>query len=320
MPNNQAQEAVQNASSDGTVVRSVMVAAPAEVVYETVADVTRWPQLLASVVHVEHRAGDTADHDEVDIWALRGENQVRNWTNHRTLDPANLRIAFENPLAEGEWRVVPVDDDTVELSVTHDFAVPGAAQGASQHIDAQLAEFKDAAERHAELAELTISFEDPLFIGGAAADAYELLYRAEQWPDRFPHVTRIDLTEDVPNIQFFDMDTLTPDARPHTTRSVRVCFPHGKIVYKQISLAPLLSAHTGHWTFTETPEGTVAEARHTATINPANLHLLAPDATVQDARSYLRRVLSANSVANLRFAKDYAEGIADSRGKETADA
>ncbi|MYW65846.1 aromatase [Streptomyces sp. SID8379] len=304
---------------DAPVVRSITVAAPADVVYDTVADVARWPQLLASVVHIEHRPGE-AGTDEVDIWALRGENQVRTWTNLRTLDREALRIGFANPLAEGEWRVVPNDDDTVTLTVSHDFAMPGAAQGALPHIDAQLAEFKEAAERHAELTELTIEFADPLFIAGAVEDAYELLYRAEQWPDRFPHVTRIDLSEDVPNIQFFDMDTLTPDGRPHTTRSVRICFPHGKIIYKQITLAPLLSAHTGHWVFTETPEGTVAEARHTATVNPANLHLLKPDATVKDARAYLRRALSANSVANLRYAKEYAEDIADGKLKESVDA
>ncbi|MEU7040258.1 aromatase/cyclase [Streptomyces varsoviensis] len=316
MPNTQAPEA----APDAAVVRSTVVAAPADVVYDTVADVARWPQLLSSVVHVEHTPGADPGTDEVEIWALRGENQVRNWTNHRTLDRDALRIGFANPLAEGEWRVEARDDGTATLTVSHDFAVPAAARGAVPHIEAQLAEFQEAAERHAELAELTIEFADPLFIGGAPRDAYELLYRAEQWPDRFPHVTRIDMTEDVPNVQFFDMDTLTPDGRPHTTRSVRICFPHGKIVYKQISLAPLLTAHTGHWVFEETPEGTLAEARHTATIDPANLELLKPGATVQDARAYLRRVLSANSVANLRFAKEYAEDIADNGRKETVDA
>ncbi|BFO18355.1 hypothetical protein SHKM778_47430 [Streptomyces sp. KM77-8] len=55
---------------------------------------------------------------------------------------------------------------------------------------------------------------------------------------------------------------------------MRVCLPGNKIVYKQISLPALLDGHTGHWVFTETPEGVVAHARHTATIKPSALPLL----------------------------------------------
>jgi hypothetical protein len=100
---------------------------------------------------------------------------------------------------------------------------------------------------------------------------------------------------------------VTPDGRAHTTRSVRICFPNRKIVYKQIGLPPLLTAHLGHWLFEENPEGLIASARHEATIKPSALSLLAPEATVQDARRYLRKVLSANSMSNLRIAKDLVE-------------
>jgi len=108
-------------------------------------------------------------------------------------------------------------------------------------------------------------------------------------------------------VQFFDMDTRTPDGASHTTRSVRLCFAPDLIVYKQIRLPKLLDAHTGHWKLDSTPEGTVATARHTATIKPSALSLLGPDTTVAGARRYLRRVLSANSLNTLRRAKDFAE-------------
>jgi len=155
--------------------------------------------------------------------------------------------------------------------------------------------------------DLTISFADPLFIGGALSDVYRFLYEADKWPQRVDHVSRIVLTEDTPNVQFFDMDTRTPDGSSHTTRSVRLCFPEELIVYKQIKLPALLDAHTGHWKFTVTREGVVAEARHTATIKPSALSILGPGTTVEDARRYLRRVLSANSLNSLRCAKAYAE-------------
>ncbi|WP_399930702.1 aromatase/cyclase [Streptomyces kanamyceticus] len=313
------------------VERSVEVRAPAEVVFDLVVDVERWPQLLGAVAHVERTvSGGTSD--EVRIWAVRGTDQVAAWTSRRTLDHEGLRITFRNePPAgiatesSGEWRVVARPDGTSVLTVRHVFmpaagtpalAVESMAAGIDRHCEVQLGELRYAAECREELAELTVSFEDPLFIGGTAEDSYALLYRAREWPERFPHVTRIDMTEDVPGIQFFDMDTLSPDGRAHTTRSVRVCTPFHKIVYKQISLAPLLTAHTGHWLFTETPEGVIASARHTATINPAALDMLAPGATVQDARRYLRKALSANSVANLRAAKEYAEERYERRAQE----
>ncbi|MBL1106857.1 aromatase/cyclase [Streptomyces sp. 5-8] len=316
------------------VERSITVRAPADAVYQLVVDVERWPQLIRSVAHIERTAHGAAS-DEVRVWAVRGHDQAASWTSYRDLDHEARTVAFRNdppagPTASsgGEWRVREGADGTSELTVRHTFVladgVPAAAAaevsaGVGQHAEAQLGELAYAAEHREELAELTISFEDPLFIGGTAEDSYALLYRAREWPDRFPHVTRIDMTEDERGIQFFDMDTLTPDGRAHTTRSVRVCMPHHKIVYKQISLAPLLTAHTGHWLFTETPEGVVASARHTATINPDALDLLFPGATVQDARAYLRKALSANSVSNLRFAKEYAEELAERRARERAE-
>jgi C7-C12 aromatase (ARO/CYC) len=99
---------------------------------------------------------------------------------------------------------------------------------------------------------------------------------------------------------------VTPEGRAHTTRSVRICRP-GKIIYKQISLPSVLDAHTGHWQLDETPEGVMATARHTATIKPSALHMFGDNATIADARRYLRRVLSTNSLQTLRHAQTFAE-------------
>ncbi|HET6635348.1 MAG TPA: aromatase/cyclase [Streptomyces sp.] len=315
------------------VERSVPVQAPADAVFAAVVDVENWPQFLRNVVHVERDVHDETS-DEVRIWALRGADAVRSWTSRRILDRTELRVSFRNDpptgpttASGGEWRVEETDDSSAVLTVRHTLtprpdapagAVEEMAAGVGKHSEAQLEELRQAVEHRDELAALTIAFDDPLFISGTAEDSYELLYRADQWPERFPHVTRIDMTEN-DGIQFFDMDTVTPDGRAHTTRSVRICLPHHKIVYKQISLAPLLTAHRGHWLFEETPEGVIATARHSATIKPAALDMLFPGATVRDARRYLRKVFSANSVANLRFAKEYAEERAERALRERLD-
>jgi C7-C12 aromatase (ARO/CYC) len=305
-----------------TVEHAVTMAAPAEDAFDCVHDVARWPQWSTPIAYAE-RSEATGATDLVKVWALRGDESVRVWSSRRELDRAGLRIAFRNEPggdapadARGEWVFREQPGGTTEVTLRHEVAVEsGAAERVREeldrHVTAQLAELKAAAERRKELEELTVDFEDPLFVAGAAEDAYELLYEADKWPERIPHVSALTMTEKVPGIQFFDMDTRTPDGREHTTRSVRVCFPHTRIVYKQIKLPPLLDAHTGHWLFTPVPEGLIVSARHTATIKPSALHLLGPDATVKDARRYLRKVLSANSMGNLRLAKAFAEERAD---------
>lgn len=309
---------------------SVTAQAPAQLAYDLLVDVARWPQYFTPIVHTEHDKVDGAqsETDLVTVWALRGADTVRTWTSRRTLDRTNLRITFVNDpvppglsTAGGEWIFTPQPDGGTKITVRHEFTLAaGAPEDAVTRLTAefannsvrQLDELKAAAERADELAELVVDFTDPLFVCGSVDDAYRILYEADKWPQRLPHVRGLTMTEDVPNIQFFDMLTTTPDGHEHTTRSVRVCLPPHKIVYKQISLPPLLEAHTGHWTFTPAPEGLIAAARHTATIKPSALHLLGEGTTVADARRYLRRALGNNSMTNLRLAKKFAEdGVVD---------
>jgi aromatase len=104
------------------------------------------------------------------------------------------------------------------------------------------------------------------------------------------------------------MDTTAQDGSAHTTQSVRVCFPHHKIVYKQTRLPALMDLHVGEWTLTDSEAGVIAASRHTIAVNPASVAaILGPDAGLEDARRYLRRALSENSLATLGHAKDYAE-------------
>ncbi|WP_275107023.1 aromatase/cyclase [Nocardia arthritidis] len=308
------------------VVEEAMTAhAPAEVLYDLVLDVAAWPQYHRPAIHAE--VSDRTDRgDLVNQWSMAGEHAVRNWQVRRTFDRAGLRIEFAHessasPMsgARGGWRFEPLGPDSTRVVMWHEFETPGASADTVTRLTATtrtntlayLDTLKDTAERGAELAELVVSFEDPLFVAGSVEHAYDYLYRADKWPERIPHVRSLVLTEEIRNIQFFDMETVGPDGNTHTTRSVRICLPPNKIVYKQLAVPPLLSAHTGHWKFTGTPEGIIVSARHTATIEPKALHLLGPGTTVRDARRFLRRVLAANSMTNLRLAKEFAEEFAD---------
>jgi C7-C12 aromatase (ARO/CYC) len=306
-------------STEQQVTESVTIDAGYDVVFDLVREVANWPQFHLPAVHAEILRG-TADGELVQHWSLTGPATVRTWRSLRRTDRSGHRISFEDKDVEspatacrGEWVFTELAPHRTSVELRHHVTAPADAdlgplldritQDSKENLDT----LRVTAERHAELDELVLSFTDPLFIAGSIEDAYDYLYRADLWPERVPHVVALTMTEDVPNIQFFDMDTKTPDGSPHTTRSVRICLPHNLIVYKQTAVPPLLDAHTGHWRFTQTPEGVVAEARHTTTIKRAGLSLLGDGTTVAGARRYLRRVLGGNSLGNLRLAKTFAE-------------
>lgn len=305
---------------------TIDVAAPARDVFDLITSMQRWPQLFTTMVHTQVLPSDGDATDIVRCWGVSGRETVRAWSARRWIMADELRMDFDNDPPppgvreqHGQWAVEARGDDSCVVTLRHRFdcGATGPADLAervasqfSRHSRAQLAELKTAAERGPELDELIVSWEDTLVTTGAVQDAWLVLYEADKWPERIPHVARIEMTEPAPGIQFFDMDTTTPDGAAHTTRSVRVCLPHQLIVYKQTTLPPILEAHTGHWRFTETSEGLVLGARHTVTLKRSALGLLGAGTTVADARAYARRVLSANSMKNLQIAKAYAEEAA----------
>lgn len=300
------------------------VDAPAEAAFSVLADVENWPQFFPSIVHTEYLER-TETEDRVEYWAVTPEEKLRHWVARRELDRAAGRFSFQQegsvgPFTRlgGDWQVRATGAQSCVVESTHRYALadddPALALRAKADLERnnrnQFAVIKQTAQRREELDQLVLSFTDDLYIDGTIEDCYSVLYEAREWPQRFPHVTSLEMTEDPANFQLFDMGTKTSDGSTHQTRSVRICLPHRKIVYKQLKTPPLLAAHTGHWGFTETPEGVIAQTRHTVTIKPDMLHVLGADTTLADARRYLRRVLSANSLANLRYTKEYAEARA----------
>jgi len=302
-------------NTQAPVGESVVVEAPAKVVLDLIADPDPLHYLSPTIVYAD-RVTAGPDKDRVTVWTITETEQVWSRTQQRTLDPDGLRVTFEDTpestLAgvRGEWVLRAVSDDKTEIELKQDTSAltsPEAVIRAEEARSDLLSTVAYAAANRQELSDLVVDFRDPLFAAGSAEDAYKILYEADRWPERLAHVSRIDMTEEVPGIQFFDMDTTTSDGAPHTTRSVRICFPHSKIMYKQIGLPALLAAHTGHWLFTPTREGIVIESRHVAVIKPSALSILGEGTTVEDARRYLRRVLSTNSMTNLRLSKEFAE-------------
>jgi len=290
---------------------STSVRAPPDTAYGIIADVTSWPVHFPPTVHAVRLSGDDRS-ERIRIWAM-ANGALRSWVSERRLDPDARTVRFRQaepnpPVAEmsGSWRIG--DGGTVEL--THDYAAVDDDQDALALIDravednstAELAALRRAVE---EEPDLMLSFEDSEVIGGSLDAAYDFIYACDLWPDRLPHVLRVDLTEEHPGLQFMEMDTRSPDGTAHTTASGRVCLPGDRIVYKQTTVPPVMRTHHGEWTFRQTAEREVrVTSRHTVVIDPVAAAEIADLAVVKEK---IRNTLGANSKATLRAARAYVE-------------
>jgi aromatase len=299
---------------------TIEVAAPPATLYAVIADVTRWPALFSPTVHAVRVDGDDA-RERIRLWALAG-GELKTWTSRRVLDRDAWRVGFRQEVSAppvgsmgGEWIMRPRPGGGTLVVLKHDYTAVDddpekaawIAKAVDRNSESELAGLKTAAERLEASDDLVMSFEDAVTVEAPPAEVYDFVYRCGLWPERLPHVARLDLQEDVPGVQRMTMDTRTPDGDVHTTESWRVCFPSTEIVYKQVATPALMAAHTGRWRFEEVPGGTRAVSEHTVVIEPGRLGVLGPGTTVADARAFVRKALGANSTTTLLKAKDHAE-------------
>jgi ribosome-associated toxin RatA of RatAB toxin-antitoxin module len=301
---------------------SINIDAAPDTVYQVIAGATDWPQFFRPTVHVERQELSVSE-ERLRIWATANES-VKSWTSRRTLDPSARKVTFRQevsapPVASmsGEWTAVALPDGTTSLILTHDFTavdddpehLEWIRKATDHNSETELANIKTVAEGWARRDELIFSFEDSILIDGPLEKAYAFLYEAGEWPTRLAHVARLDLREDDTGIQQMSMDTRAPDGSVHTTESIRVCFPEqARIVYKQLFMPPLLSAHIGEWLLEKVPGGVRATSQHTLGVNAEAIErVLGPDATVASARDFLRKAIGGNSGKTLALTKAFAE-------------
>lgn len=310
-------------SSLREVEHAIDIAAPADDIYRLIADVENWPQLFPPTIYVELQ--DQTDTEQtLRIWAS-ANGSAKTWTSKRTLDPAARRITFRQqvstpPVAAmgGVWIVEEITPGSSKVRLLHDFrAVDDDAAGldwidevVDRNSRSELAALKANAELAINSSELVLEFEDSIRIGGTGKDAFDFVNEAQLWAERLPHVSSVRLDEPSTGLQTLEMDTTAKDGSTHTTKSFRVCMPNDRIVYKQTTLPALMQVHTGRWTFVEDRDGVVATSQHTVVLREENItSILGPDAGIDQARSYIREALGANSRATLGFAKTHAESV-----------
>jgi len=300
----------------------ISIDAPADVVYQIVADATAWPQRFAPTVQVERE--DLGDGSErLRIWAV-ADLKVHSWTSRRELSPEDRVIRFRQEVSSapvaamgGTWRIMAAGARSSQLVLCHEFAAinddPAGVEWIRKVTDrnstTELSNIKALAESWDALPGLMFSFEDSVLVDGPRHAVYDFLYDAKLWAERLPHVARIELHEPTENVQWMSMDTKTKDGSAHTTESVRICTPDERIVYKQLLPPSLMTAHTGVWAVEETGSGVRATSSHTVTLKPQAISaVLGTKADVATAKDFVRSAAGGNSQATLALAKAYAEG------------
>ncbi|MGS2590964.1 aromatase/cyclase [Streptomyces hebeiensis] len=292
---------------------TLTVDAPAGVLYGLVADATLWPAVFEPTVHVSHLERSPGS-ERFEIWA-EVNGRVAHWSSRRVLDPVRRYVSFRQdhstpPVTamSGGWLFRELPTGETEIVLRHRFTVadddPDAVAAVSAALDRNSARELGALGRLAAgghgVEELVFSFTDTVELAGTAAEAYSFVDRADRWPELLPHVARVKLVEPEPGVQELEMDTVTSDGAQHTTRSLRVCRPGRWIGYKQVATPELMTGHSGLWTFADTPSGAVATATHVVVLAPdAVTKVLGGDATLADARAYVREALGRNSRTTL---------------------
>ncbi|PKK13866.1 MAG: cyclase [Thermomonospora sp. CIF 1] len=305
------------------------VAAPAQAVYRIVADVSRWPLYFPPTVRAERIDGDDAE-ERIRIWAL-ANGELRTWESRRRLYPDRHRVEFEqtrpqHPVAAmgGAWTIRPRPDGGCTVVLDHHYravdddpvGLDRIARAVDSNSRSELEHLRRAAERGDAEAELLLDFSDTETVTGPLEEVYDFIYDVAKWPERIPHVQRIEVREDTPGLQYMEMDTRSPDGSVHTTISGRVCLPR-RISYKQVKLPPVLAAHNGEWLFEPGPDGTVTvTARHQVILDPEGIAALPdPPPSPAAAREAVRHALGSNSRATMAKAREFVESRAAARAE-----
>jgi aromatase len=292
---------------------SVVVPAAADEVYAIIADVRQWPRIFPPTIHAEVLSTNGSS-ERIRLWATANDT-VKTWTSLRELDKTARRVTFRQeisapPVASmgGSWIMEPLPDGSTLVRLLHSFTAlePSDVSWITEAVDrnstAELGALRDAVSADSSL---VMRISDSVPVSGP--EIYDFLYRADLWPARLSHVDRVELVEDTPNLQSLEMDTRAPNGSSHTTRSIRVCVPSTKIVYKQLVLPALLSLHIGEWSIGPSS----VTSTHTVVLKRSAIPgVLGAGATVDSAREFVANALSTNSLATLTRAKEFSEGSA----------
>lgn len=291
-----------------------VLAAPADLLYQLVADATAAPLVFPTTVHVE-QVQRGAGAERIRIWAAYGDD-LRSWTSHRLLRPDLRRVSFQQDVPEppvafmrGEWRLEPLGADRTEVVLRHAYrAVDDDPAGlawigelADRISTGQLAALGAAAARAGTTGEPRLTVEDSAELSCPARVAYGFVQDLTGWVGPVPGVERVTVRRADGDLQVVDLVGVSPDGTRRESRLARVGIPPLRIAFKDLRPAPgLVAAHAGRWRFEPVTGGCRVTVRHDLAIDYAAVPAtLGAAATPADARAHVRQTVRAASAAVL---------------------
>ncbi|MCE0445510.1 aromatase/cyclase [Streptomyces tricolor] len=301
----------------------IEVAAPAKAVYRDRRRSGPAAAVLPPTVRAERTGGDGTE-ERIRIWAL-ANGDLRTWESRRRLDPVTFRIEFEQiqprePVAAmgGTWRITERGDGGCTVELDHFYRAvdgdPVAHERITRAVDtnsrSELEHPRRAAERGDAGAGAAVRLRRHRDHHRLDRGAYAFIYEASRWPERLPHVARIELREEETGLQFMEMDTRSPG---------RLAAHHG--------VRPgLRAAAADHLQADHSAAGAPGAQRGVAVrggpgghregsprtikvlLDPAGIEALPhPPATLADARQAVRHALGSNSRATMARAREFAQ-------------
>ncbi|MFZ3572556.1 aromatase/cyclase [Streptomyces sp. BH097] len=294
---------------------SVVVAAPADIVYPLIRDPGSWPRLFDACLSATTLESD-ATGELVRIEALQDGRTVA-WDTRRRPFDALRRVDYHLPVPmpfvasmHGQWRVVPLGARRCLLTVDRHWRmlddVRGIREGVTTVAEAAavvrgFVETNAAAEMTALRAwaedgtDMLTTVRSCFAVPHPPDAVHALLADVAGWPKLLPHCASLTVLYDEGGDQEFTMEVEAGEGS-ETFRSVRHCDDERlSILYFQPRPPALLRRHTGSWQVRAVEGGSEVVAEHTAVLDRAACAAAFGTDEPRDQKARVRELLHTNS-------------------------
>jgi acyl carrier protein len=141
----------------------------------------------------------------------------------------------------------------------------------------------------------------------SAAEAYRAIYEMDQWPEKLPHVKRIDTLYNDGVYQEFLMDVLS-DTGMIQVRSIRRCLPNEEITFFQPKPPKFLKHHCGGWSFQKRDAGCYVKTWHQWNLESQKAQELFPMQESMSTGARVAKLLLSHAELALSTWKSVLEG------------
>ena len=141
-----------------------------------------------------------------------------------------------------------------------------------------------------------------------AEEAYRSIYEMDKWPDKLPHVKRIETLYNDGTYQEFLMDVQS-DTGMIQVRSIRRCIPEEGITFFQPNPPKFLKHHCGGWSFHKTDSGCCVKTWHQWNLEPHKAQELFPLQNDLSTEDRVANLLRAHAELALSTWKNILEAV-----------